>query len=117
MAAYGPKPKPVLARIGNLSAYEDRGHTSLCLIFGGALTRGGYGQIRVGSMGDGSRRFAYIHRIVYEHHYGAIPDGMQIDHLCRVRHCCNPEHLEVVTQQENLRRGRVARAGRRSVMA
>ncbi len=46
-----------------------------------------------------------MHRISYEVKYGKIPDGLQIDHLCRNRTCYNPDHLEVVTQQENLKRG------------
>lgn len=45
------------------------------------------------------------HRISYERQRGPIPDGMQLDHLCRVRCCVNPTHLEVVTNQENARRG------------
>src|SRR5882757_1653346 len=47
----------------------------------------------------------YAHRIAYELIKGPIPAGLQIDHLCRNRVCCNPSHLEAVTQQENLRRG------------
>ena len=39
--------------------------------------------------------------MAYEHYKGPIPDGLQIDHLCRVRRCCNPEHLEAVTPAEN----------------
>lgn len=35
-----------------------------------------------------------------------IPSGLQLDHLCRVRRCCNPEHLEPVTGRENVLRGR-----------
>lgn len=42
--------------------------------------------------------------VAYEMYVGPIPEGMQLDHLCRVRHCVNPAHLEVVTQQENMRR-------------
>lgn len=45
------------------------------------------------------------HRVAYRALVGDIPDGMQIDHLCRVRHCCNPAHLELVTPAENTRRG------------
>lgn len=37
-----------------------------------------------------------------------IPEGMVVDHLCGVRHCCNPDHLEVITQQENVIRGKEA---------
>lgn len=46
-----------------------------------------------------------VHRIVYERLVGPIPDGLVIDHLCRNHPCCNPEHLEPVTQAENIRRG------------
>lgn len=46
------------------------------------------------------------HRLSYEHHVGPIPEGLVLDHLCRVPLCVNPEHLEPVTQKENLRRGR-----------
>lgn len=44
------------------------------------------------------------HRWSYEHYVGTIPDGLEIDHLCRNRKCVNPEHLEPVTAQENSRR-------------
>lgn len=44
------------------------------------------------------------HRVSYEHHVGPIPDGMQIDHLCRNKACCNPSHLEPVTARENSHR-------------
>lgn len=45
------------------------------------------------------------HRLSYEAFKGPIPDGLQIDHLCRVRNCVNPDHLEAVTCGENIRRG------------
>lgn len=50
-----------------------------------------------------------VHRMFYEHFVGPIPTGLQIDHLCRNRKCCNPAHLEPVTIQENARRGRDSR--------
>lgn len=45
------------------------------------------------------------HRVAYEILVGPIPDGLTLDHLCRVRHCVNPHHLEPVTNRENVLRG------------
>jgi len=45
------------------------------------------------------------HRYAYESLMGSIPRDLVVDHLCRNRGCVNPEHLELVTNQENLRRG------------
>lgn len=47
----------------------------------------------------------YAHRVAYEGAHGPIPTGLVIDHLCRVRWCCNPEHLEAVTDKVNILRG------------
>ena len=47
----------------------------------------------------------WAHRRAYELLIGAIPAGLEIDHLCRNRGCVNPGHMEVVTHQENQRRG------------
>lgn len=51
------------------------------------------------------RKNAYAHRFSYEHLIGSIPKGLQLDHLCRVRRCVNPDHLEPVTSRENTLRG------------
>lgn len=45
------------------------------------------------------------HRWLYEQTIGPVPAGWDLDHLCRVRHCVRPEHLEPVTRQENVARG------------
>lgn len=45
------------------------------------------------------------HRLSYEDSKGKIPEGLQIDHLCRNRKCVNPDHLEAVTHRENTLRG------------
>jgi hypothetical protein len=50
-------------------------------------------------------RVQRAHRVVYEQHRGPIPDGLHLDHLCRVKACVNPDHLEPVTNAENCRRG------------
>lgn len=71
----------------------------------------GYGALKR----DG--RVLKAHRVYYERHKGPIPDGLQIDHLCRNRRCVNPAHLEAVTKTENLRRGRVAKLNLEQVEA
>lgn len=67
-----------------------------CWLWTGSQDGKGYGKTGRGR----------IHRIVYEELVGPIPDGLQLDHLCRVRNCVNPAHLEPVTGRENVRRGR-----------
>ncbi len=47
----------------------------------------------------------FVHRANYEAFNGTIPAGMTIDHLCRVRSCVNPDHMEAVTHKENVQRG------------
>lgn len=71
----------------------------------------GYAQI----MADGRNQVA--HRYYYEQKFGRLPKGMHLDHLCRVRECVNPDHLEPVTNAENSRRGSNCRLNIREVRA
>ena len=73
--------------------------TDTCWLWMGSKHQDGYGRFW-----NGIRRVP-SHRWAYEQVHGPIPNGLQIDHLCRVRHCVNPAHLEVVTGQQNFRRG------------
>ncbi len=77
--------------------------TERCWLWRGATNGQGYGVIGV----DGHQRYA--HRLSYELFVGPIPDGLELDHLCRTPACVNPAHLEPVTHQENIRRGFEAR--------
>lgn len=72
-----------------------------CWIWQGRINDQGYGDIWL----PGIKRYRRAHRIVYEHRVGPIPEGLTLDHLCRVRHCVNPEHLEPVTDRVNILRG------------
>lgn len=65
-----------------------------CWEWTGAVSTSGYGRVGAG----------YVHRLAHDLYIGPIPDGHQIDHLCRNRTCFNPDHLEAVTQEVNLRR-------------
>lgn len=70
-----------------------------CWLWTGRKSHNGYGVFSV--LGRSER----VHRWSYEYHVGPIPDGLVIDHLCRVRACCNPWHLEPVTGRVNAGRG------------
>lgn len=70
-----------------------------CWLWPGYLAKGGYAK---GALGG---RRGMIHRLAYELLVGPIPQGLTLDHLCRVRRCVNPAHLEPVTMAENLHRG------------
>ena len=69
-----------------------------CWLWTGALEGDGYGLMKV------NRRMVRAARASYETFVGPIPEGLTIDHLCRQRCCINPEHLEPVTNRENILR-------------
>lgn len=80
-------------------AKVDKGHPSGCWLWTGARKPSGYGQI----YDRGRPRLAHL--ISLELAGSPRPDDLVTDHLCRVRHCVNPAHLEAVTFRENCLRG------------
>ena len=71
-----------------------------CWEWTGRLSEDGYGKVPVAS-----GRYGSVHRLSYQLKWGSVPDGLEIDHVCRNRRCFNPDHLEAVTRRENVRRG------------
>lgn len=74
-----------------------------CWLWKYHLDRDGYGRVKAGRKSYGAHRFAFIAA------RGPIPEGLQIDHLCRNRACINPDHMELVVCLENIRRGLLCR--------
>lgn len=72
-----------------------------CWLWTGRVENSGYTQFRVGGKAG---KDVSSHRWIYEQSVGAIPEGLEIDHLCFVPICVNPTHLEAVTHAENIRR-------------
>ena len=98
-----PFPKHILnrAELARIERMIDR--SSDCWIWKGPQTPNGYGKHQRGP----GHRERVIHRITWEHYRNeAIPEGLQLDHLCRNRLCCNPDHLEPVSGSENTIRQR-----------
>lgn len=72
-----------------------------CWIWTGALFKKRYGMIQMPNGDNGKATSA--HRVSYEMHKGPIPDGLFIDHICRMTMCVNPAHLRAVTPKVNCR--------------
>lgn len=73
--------------------------TETCWLWTGYVAPSGYGEFWPHSYK------VNVHRFSYELAYGPIPEGLQIDHLCRTPHCVRPDHMETVTGRENTLRG------------
>ena len=89
------KPQPVLPRFEALYTLEPN---SRCWLWLGHLNNNGYGHF----CWNNKQHLAHRFSVLYSGR--VIPTGMHVDHLCSVRRCVNPDHLEVVTQAENNRR-------------
>lgn len=90
--------KPWMSPAERIRHYLSVDAESGCWLWTAATNDAGYGVLRM----DGRNHRA--HRVSYEAFVGAIPEGLQLDHLCRVRSCVNPAHLEPVTPLVNTRR-------------
>lgn len=71
-----------------------------CLIWLGARDSKGYGRVYLGG-----KIWKAAHVVAYERERGPVPPGLQLDHLCQLKPCGNPAHLEPVTNRENVCRG------------
>lgn len=91
------KPRPAIDRTLDRCIETSAG----CWEFTGALS-GGYGVVGLGSRALGT---TLTHRLTYTHFIGEVPAGLDLDHLCRNRACCNPWHLDPVPRRVNVARG------------
>lgn len=89
---------------------EDRGYATPCWIWKLSTNLHGYGQTKK------FRTSNIAHIVFYERKYGKVPDGLELDHLCRIRLCVNPDHLEPVTRMVNVQRGAQAKLSPKDVL-
>ncbi len=105
---YQRKPKPLMDRFMRFVSPEPN---TGCWLWIGASNSTGYGFIAYRGNAYGA------HRMSHELYKGPIPDGFEIDHLCRVKSCVNPDHLEAVLPRVNLLRSTVQEVNRRLQLA
>lgn len=79
-----------------------------CWLWVGNKRPNGYGRFWTGETYTGAHQWSY------EHFVGPVPDGCELDHLCRVRHCVRPDHLEPVDHRTNVNRGAVTHTALRT---
>lgn len=86
-------------RVSNIDRFYKKVQiTDDCWLWIGGLNIQGYSVMKI------FKKSGSAHRFSYEYFKGLIPEGLQIDHLCRVKRCVNPDHLEAVTSHANIMR-------------
>ncbi len=106
--AIGDRNQPIESRfLSKIRKDEESG----CWLWLACTGKDGYGYVRY----NGRRRAAHI--VSYLIFMGPIPEGLELDHLCRVRNCINPAHLEAVTRKINVLRGNGPEVFREKVMS
>src|SRR3990172_7099161 len=85
--------------------WEKINKTETCWLWVGCTDGNGYGSFMIRNKKTGRQKKWKVHRYAYTKLVGRIPRGLTLDHLCRVRACVNPSHLEPVTMRENILRG------------
>jgi len=96
----GYKSLPCFSYQGDPNYFEfaDTGYKTPCWLWRGTIHRS-YGQVCIKGI-----RYS-VHKWMYEEYYEEVPLGLVLDHLCKIKHCGNPHHLEVVTVAVNIARG------------
>lgn len=89
------EPDHIRARLMSKVRISENG----CWLWRAYRTKDGYGHFSIAD------RMLEAHRVAWELDRGAIPAGLEIDHICKNPSCVNPQHMELVTHAENLRRG------------
>ena len=98
----------LLPRMRRIAALIDTDQIGTgCWIWRGCLSHHGYGRTWAGTQARPK-----VHVLLYEMLHGPLPHNLELDHLCFTRNCVNPDHLELVTHRENLRRSRQPRGPR-----
>ncbi len=81
---------------------ESNSYPTECWVWTAGLNNNGYSQF----WDNVKKQMIVGHRFIYEYINGLVTNDLDLDHLCRVRHCVNPDHLEKVTHKENVLRGK-----------